>query len=75
VTIRNTEYLYVMVTKSHKIVVRITESQLRWLTDVLIQEQVSKSQIVRNALNGYLIENYQRDEKNEYTRNKKERHE
>jgi hypothetical protein len=63
-----------MVTKSQKIVVRITESQLRWLTDVLIQEQVSKSQIVRNALNGYLIENYQRDEKNGYTISKKESH-
>jgi len=45
-----------MVTKSHKIIVRITESQLRWLTDLLIREQRTKSQILREALNQYLIE-------------------
>ena len=51
-------YLLSMELKSRKIVVRITESQLRWLTRVLIQEQVNKSDIVRNALNAYLIEKY-----------------
>jgi hypothetical protein len=45
-----------MGTKSHKIIVRITESQLRWLTDILIVEQRTKSQILREALNQYLIE-------------------
>ena len=58
-----------MVTKSHKIIVRITESQLRWLTDVLIQEQRTKSQILREALNQYLIEKTNRNEITE-SRNK-----
>lgn len=48
--------------KSHKIIVRITESQLRWLTDILIQEQRTKSQILREALNQYLIEKTRRNE-------------
>jgi hypothetical protein len=52
----------VMVAKSHKIIVRITESQLRWLTDILIKEQRTKSQILREALNQYLIEKTLRNE-------------
>ena len=51
-----------MVTKSQKIIARITESQLRWLTDILIQEQRTKSQILREALNLYLIEKSPRHE-------------
>jgi metal-responsive CopG/Arc/MetJ family transcriptional regulator len=51
-----------MGTKSHKIIVRITESQLRWLTDILIKEQRTKSQILREALNQYLIEKTRRKE-------------
>lgn len=49
-----------MIPKSHKIIARITESQLRWLTDVLIQEQRNKSQILREALNQYLVEKNKR---------------
>jgi metal-responsive CopG/Arc/MetJ family transcriptional regulator len=55
----------VMVAKSHKIIVRITESQLRWLTDILIKEQRTKSQILREALNQYLIEKTRRNEPTE----------
>jgi metal-responsive CopG/Arc/MetJ family transcriptional regulator len=43
--------------KSHKLVVRISENQLRWLSNVLIQEQRTKSEILRDALNKYLVEN------------------
>ena len=43
--------------KHNKLVVRITENQLRWLADVLVQEQRTKSQVLREALNNYLIEN------------------
>jgi len=42
--------------KPHKIIVRVSESQLRWLADVLIQEQRTKSQVIREALNQYLVE-------------------
>jgi len=51
-----------MATKSHKIIVRITENQLRFLTDVLVKEQRTKSQIIREALNQYLIEKSNRYE-------------
>jgi metal-responsive CopG/Arc/MetJ family transcriptional regulator len=47
-----------MANKSRKIIARITENQLRWLTDVLIQEQRTKSQVIRDALNQYLVEKY-----------------
>ena len=46
----------IMNTMSKKLVVRITDSQARWLTKVLSQENATKSQIIRNALNSYLIE-------------------
>lgn len=46
--------------KPHKIIVRVSESQLRWLADVLIQEQRTKSQVIREALNQYLVENNNR---------------
>lgn len=54
-----------MTNKSHKIIARITESQLRWLTDVIIQEQRNKSQIIRDALNQYLVEKANRHENKE----------
>lgn len=49
-----------MTNKPYKIIARITESQLRWLTDVLIQEQRSKSEILREALNQYMVEKSKR---------------
>lgn len=39
-----------------KLVVRITDSQARWLSKALAQEKTTKSLIIRNALNSYLIE-------------------
>jgi metal-responsive CopG/Arc/MetJ family transcriptional regulator len=41
--------------------IRITESQARWLADVLVAEQRNKSQILRDALNKYLVENTHRN--------------
>jgi metal-responsive CopG/Arc/MetJ family transcriptional regulator len=58
-----TPYLYISMGKKVKhIRIRITEAQFRCLTRVIIQEQKNKSQIIRNAINAYLIENYIRDE-------------
>ncbi len=60
--------------KPHKIIVRVSESQLRWLADVLIQEQRTKSQVIREALNQYLVENnnrYTSDEPSEQTQKTK----
>lgn len=54
-----------MSAKPNKLVVRITENQLRWLTDVLIKEQRTKSQVIREALNLYLIEKNKRYASNE----------
>jgi hypothetical protein len=56
------DYRNKMATKSHKIIIRITESQAKWLADVLIQEQRTKSQVLREALNQYLIETTHRHE-------------
>jgi metal-responsive CopG/Arc/MetJ family transcriptional regulator len=55
--------------KSHKIIVRITETQLRFLNSVLIQEQRTKSSVLRDALNRYLIEEGQRYETKENKKN------
>jgi hypothetical protein len=45
------------------IVVRLSDRQVRALTDSLVTEQRNKSQIIRDALNQYLVEgsNKQRD--------------
>jgi metal-responsive CopG/Arc/MetJ family transcriptional regulator len=48
--------------KSRKVVVRITESQARWLTKAIIQEHKTKSQIIRAAINDYLVENLDQKE-------------
>jgi metal-responsive CopG/Arc/MetJ family transcriptional regulator len=55
--------------KSHKIIVRITESQLRFLNSFLIQEQRTKSSVLRDALNRYLIEESHRNEIKENYKN------
>ena len=47
----------VMGKKINHIRVRITEAQLRWLASVVIDEQRTKSEIIRDALNKYLVEN------------------
>lgn len=52
--------------------IRITESQFRWLADVLIAEQRTQSAVIRDALNKYLVEE---SYGNEITKNKKNRSE
>jgi hypothetical protein len=51
-----------MANKNHAIIVRVSERQLRFLTEALIKEQRTKSQILRDALNQYLIEKSPRHE-------------
>jgi len=63
----NTLIFISMSRKTHKLIVRITENQLKWLTDVLIQEHRTKSQVLREALNQYMIEKKHCYEINEYT--------
>lgn len=43
--------------KVRHIRVRVTEAQFRWLTSVLIEERRTKSQVIREAINNYLVEN------------------
>jgi len=38
------------------IVVRLSEQQVKWLMSAVIQEEQNKSEILRRALNTYLIE-------------------
>jgi len=51
-----------MAAKSRKVVIRISESQARWLTRAIIQEQKNQSQIIRAAINDYLVENLDKTE-------------
>jgi len=48
----------IMEKKVRHIRVRITETQFRWLASVLIAEQRTKSSLLRDALNMYLIEEH-----------------
>lgn len=64
-----------MVLKTKKIIARITESQQRWLTEVLIKEQRTKSQVLRDALNLYLIEKSKKNENPERNDKQSKRHE
>lgn len=41
---------------SKKVVVRISDSQAKFLARALAQENTTKSRIIRNAINSYLIE-------------------
>jgi metal-responsive CopG/Arc/MetJ family transcriptional regulator len=52
----NTALFMVMGKFKRTIVVRLTESQIRFLTDFLVTEERNKSQVIRDALNQYLIE-------------------
>ena len=40
--------------KSKKLTIRLTESQMRRLSDTLIEEQISKSQIIREMIDKYV---------------------
>jgi len=62
-----------MNTMSKKLGVRITESQAKLVARALSQENTTKSRIIRNALNSYLIEktllneNLEKKKNNRYT--------
>ncbi|MHA8062653.1 ribbon-helix-helix domain-containing protein [Aquirufa aurantiipilula] len=40
--------------KNKRISIRLTETQLRRITDILIEEQITKSQIIREMIEKYL---------------------
>ncbi len=52
-----TEVFMGMKPMSKKLVVRITDSQAKWLAKALITEKTTTSGLIRNAINTYLIEN------------------
>ncbi len=45
-----------MATKSKKLIIRITEQQAKFLADIVILEQRTRSEITRQALNQLLVE-------------------
>ena len=45
-----------MAVKPKKLIIRITEQQARFLADIVIQEQRTRSEIARQALNQLIIE-------------------
>lgn len=51
-----------MAKKTRHLRVRLTESQARRLVNVIIAEQRSKSQVIRDAINRYLVEDHKFDE-------------
>ncbi len=57
-----------MVTKSKKLIIRITEQQAKFLADIVIQEQRTRSEIARQALNQLIIEKSSKHKDNQ-TRN------
>ena len=42
--------------KCKHLIVRVTESQLRTLTDILLEEEITKSTFLRRMLNKYLAD-------------------
>lgn len=64
-----------MAVKPKKLIIRITEQQAKFLADIVIQEQRTRSEIARQALNQLLIEksNNKKDNqaKNGETKSKK----
>ncbi len=40
--------------KNRKVTIRLTESQMRRLTDTIIEEQITKSQLIREMINKYV---------------------
>ena len=43
--------------KIRPVIIRLTESQFQALADYLVEEERTKSSVIRDALNKYLIEN------------------
>lgn len=46
--------IFINMNKSRKITIRITEAQMRRLSDTLIEEQITKSQIIREMIDKYV---------------------
>jgi hypothetical protein len=46
--------IFIDMNKSKKLTIRLTESQMRRLSDTLIEEQISKSQIIREMIDKYV---------------------
>lgn len=40
--------------KNRRVSIRLTESQMKRLTDTLIEEQITKSQLIREMINKYV---------------------
>lgn len=40
--------------KNRKVTIRLTESQMKRLTDTIIEEQITKSQLIREMLDKYV---------------------
>lgn len=47
--------------KSRHLRIRLSEAEYKLLSDILIKVKCTKSLLVRNALNAYLIENFPRE--------------
>ena len=45
-----------MAKKVKHVIVRLTEAQFKWLADILFEENRNRSEVMRDALNRYLIE-------------------
>jgi len=56
-----------MANKPHTLIVRVSERQMRFLAETLLRQQRTKSQIIRAALNQYLLENYSKHGNSEPT--------
>jgi hypothetical protein len=55
--------VFINMTKMAKtLTVRLTENQFRHLADTLVNEERSKSSILREALHKYLVENHIKNE-------------
>ncbi len=47
-------YVFIYMNKNKKITIRITESQMRRLSDTLIYEEVNQSQFLREMIDKYI---------------------
>jgi hypothetical protein len=47
-------YVFIYMNKNKKITIRITESQMRRLSDTLINEEVNQSQFLREMIDKYI---------------------
>jgi metal-responsive CopG/Arc/MetJ family transcriptional regulator len=47
-------YVFIYMNKNKKITIRITESQMRRLSDTLINEEVNQSQFLREMIDKYV---------------------